>query len=91
MTASMKVVLSPAAVPVKVMVCVPAVAIENETLKLLKLVLAGVSGLPIGLPSTLTWMGCKSGATQHARCAALNDRVWLPALSVSDWLMLLVF
>src|SRR5208283_13476 len=45
-TASMKVVLSPAAVPVKVRVCVPVVAIDNETLKALKLVLAGVTGLP---------------------------------------------
>src|SRR5271167_513435 len=39
-TASMKVVLSPAAVPAKVRVCVPVVATENAMLKLLKLVLA---------------------------------------------------
>src|SRR5208282_6806655 len=87
-TASMKVVLSPAAVPVKVRVCVPVVAIDNGMLKLLKLVLAGVTGLPIGLPSTLTWMGCWKGETQHERCAASNARVWLPALRVSCWLML---
>src|SRR5271170_5132607 len=67
-TASMKVVLSPASVPAKVMVCLPVVAIENGTLKLLKLVLVGVTGLPIGVPSTLTWMGWRSGATQHERC-----------------------
>ena len=48
-------------VPPKVMVCVPLVAIEIATLKLAKLVLVGDTGLPTGVPSTLTWIGCTYG------------------------------
>ena len=50
-TLSMKVDLSPAMVPVKVMACAPVVATENETLKLAKPVLVGDTGLPTGIPS----------------------------------------
>src|SRR5271156_5267397 len=57
-TWSMKVVLSLAEVPVKVIVCVPVVASDNGMLKLLKLALAGDTRLPIAVPSTLTWIGC---------------------------------
>ena len=74
-TLSMKVVLSLPLVPVNVMVCVPPVAIENAMLKLVKAVLVGDTGLPTGVPSTLTWIGCTYGETQHDRCAALNDSV----------------
>ena len=69
-TLSIKVVLSLATVPVKVMVCAPLVDTENGMLKLLKLVLAGDTGLPIGAPSMATWIGCAYGETQHDRCAA---------------------
>ena len=56
-TLSMKVVLSLGSVPVKAMVCAPVPATENGTLKLLKLVLAGDTKLPTGVPSTLTCTG----------------------------------
>ena len=71
----MNVDLSLAIVPVKVMACAPVVATENETLKLAKPVLVGDTGLPTGIPSTLTWIGCTYGETQQDRCAALNDSV----------------
>ena len=57
-TLSMNVVLSTASVPVKVSVCVPLVATENGRLKVLKLVLAGDTRLPIWVPSIVTLVGC---------------------------------
>src|SRR5271169_5715164 len=74
-TASMKVVLSLGSVLVKVMVCAPLLATENAMLNKAKLVLAGDTRLPTGVPSTLTCTGCTWGATQQGRCAAWNDSV----------------
>jgi hypothetical protein len=75
-TASMKVDMSAlATVPAKVMVCAPVVATENGMLNAVKLVLGGVTRLPIWVPSMLTLMGCTLGAAQHERCAAWNASV----------------
>ena len=70
----MKVDVSPVTVPVKVMVCAPVVETENGMLKVLKPVVAGDAKLPIGVPSTLTWIGC-TGDALEARRAAWNDSV----------------
>ena len=57
-TLSTNVDLSSATVPVKLMVWAPLVDTENGTLKVVKLVLAGDTGVPTAVPSIRTWMGC---------------------------------
>ena len=75
-TLSIKVDLSLAAVPVKVMVCAPLVETEKGTLKAAKLVLAGDTGLPTGAPSIVDLdRAARYGDIQQDRCAALNDSV----------------
>src|SRR5215472_17247938 len=65
-TASRKVVLSLASVPVNPIVCAPLEATLNTMLKVAKAVLAGETSPPICAPSTVTMIGWMCGDTQQA-------------------------